>query len=157
MFGDAGPDRFIVRQSFFARLVTIGGGAVLDPLARRPKPCAITGGRAGVFMETVERASTRKFSNAAANGRERAIRGLGYDEIVLPNRVDRTTKFREYRPETFPIPATEKPYPRNLCCWFFRRKPFARCSAQILEKVENFKKNPLGYQEILRGRFAVHP
>jgi len=67
-------DRFIVRQ--FSPVVTIGGGAVLDPLARRPM--LRDTGRAA-FLETVERGNHEEILAAMT---ERALLGLGYVEIV---------------------------------------------------------------------------
>jgi len=67
-------DRFIVRQ--FSPVVTIGGGAVLDPLARRPMQRDT--GRAA-FLETLERGNQEEILAAMT---ERAILGLGYEEIV---------------------------------------------------------------------------
>ena len=67
-------DRFIVRQ--FSPVVTIGGGAVLDPLARRPM--LRDTGRA-VFLETLERGSHEEVLAAMT---ERALLGLGHEEIV---------------------------------------------------------------------------
>ncbi len=67
-------DRFIVRQ--FSPVVTIGGGAVLDPLARRPM--LRDTGRAA-FLETLERGGNEEILAAMT---ERALVGLGYDEIV---------------------------------------------------------------------------
>jgi len=67
-------DRFIVRQ--FSPVVTIGGGGVLDPLARRPM--LRDRGRA-VFLETLERQNGEETLAAMA---ERALLGLGYAEIV---------------------------------------------------------------------------
>ncbi len=67
-------DRFIVRQ--FSPVVTIGGGAVLDPLARRPM-LRDTGRPA--FLETLER-GTHEEILATMTGR--AVLGLGYEEIV---------------------------------------------------------------------------
>src|SRR5467141_701993 len=67
-------DRFIVRQ--FSPVVTIGGGAVLDPLARRPM--LRDTGRAA-FLETIERQNGEETLAAMT---ERALLGLGYDEIV---------------------------------------------------------------------------
>jgi len=67
-------DRFIVRQ--FSPVVTIGGGAVLDPLARRPM--LRDTGRAA-FLETLERGSNQEILAAMT---ERALLGLGYVEIV---------------------------------------------------------------------------
>ena len=67
-------DRFIVRQ--FSPVVTIGGGAVLDPLARRPM--LRDTGRAA-FMETLERGNHEEILAAMT---ERALLGLGHEEIV---------------------------------------------------------------------------
>jgi selenocysteine-specific elongation factor len=67
-------DRFIVRQ--FSPVVTIGGGAVLDPLARRPM--LRDTGRAA-FLETLERGIHEEILAAMT---ERALLGLGYEEIV---------------------------------------------------------------------------
>jgi selenocysteine-specific elongation factor len=67
-------DRFIVRQ--FSPVVTIGGGAVLDPLARRPM--LRDTGRA-VFLETLERGNHDEILAAMT---ERALLGLGHEEIV---------------------------------------------------------------------------
>jgi selenocysteine-specific elongation factor len=67
-------DRFIVRQ--FSPVVTIGGGAVLDSLARRPMLRET--GRAA-FLQTLERG---KHEEIVAAMTERALLGLGYEEIV---------------------------------------------------------------------------
>jgi len=67
-------DRFIVRQ--FSPVVTIGGGAVLDPLARRPM-LRDTGRMA--FLETLERGNREEILAAMT---ERAVLGLGLEEIV---------------------------------------------------------------------------
>src|SRR5260370_792456 len=67
-------DRFIVRQ--FSPVVTIGGGAVLDPLARRPM-LRDTGRSA--FLETLEGGSNEEILAAMT---ARALLGLGYEEIV---------------------------------------------------------------------------
>ena len=67
-------DRFIVRQ--FSPVVTIGGGAVLDPLARRPM--LRDTGRAA-FLETLERGKREEILAAMT---ERALLGLGHEEIV---------------------------------------------------------------------------
>src|SRR5713226_292797 len=67
-------DRFIVRQ--FSPVVTIGGGAVLDPLARRPM--LRDTGRAA-FLETLGRGNHEEIVAAMT---ERAILGLGHEEIV---------------------------------------------------------------------------
>jgi selenocysteine-specific elongation factor len=67
-------DRFIVRQ--FSPVATIGGGAVLDPLARRPM--LRDTGRVS-FLETLERGSHEEILAAMT---ERALLGLGWEEIV---------------------------------------------------------------------------
>src|SRR6266849_2570564 len=67
-------DRFIVRQ--FSPVVTIGGGAVLDPLARRPM--LRDAGRA-VFLESLEKGNHEEILAAMT---ERALLGLGIEEIV---------------------------------------------------------------------------
>lgn len=67
-------DRFIVRQ--FSPVVTIGGGAVLDPLARRSMQRDL--GRAA-FLETIER---QNGAETLAAMTERALLGLGHEEIV---------------------------------------------------------------------------
>src|SRR6267154_561927 len=67
-------DRFIMRQ--FSPVITIGGGVVLDPLARRP--ILRDTGRVA-FLETFERQNPVEILAAMA---ERALLGLGYDEIV---------------------------------------------------------------------------
>jgi selenocysteine-specific elongation factor len=67
-------DRFIARQ--FSPVVTIGGGQVLDPLARRPtrKDTGRT-----QFLEALERRSNEEILRAMV---ERDIRGLGIEEII---------------------------------------------------------------------------
>ena len=71
--GGAG-DRFIVRQ--FSPVVTIGGGVVLDPLAKR-----LTRKDAGraKFLETLEKESREDVLRAMV---ERNILGIGLEEIV---------------------------------------------------------------------------
>ncbi len=68
-------DRFIVRQ--FSPVVTIGGGAVLDPLARRFT--AKDTSRAQ-FLETLEKGSREEILRAMA---ERNILGITVEEIVV--------------------------------------------------------------------------
>ena len=67
-------DRFIVRQ--FSPVVTIGGGVVLDPLARRPM--LRDTGRAA-FLEMLQRGSKEEILAAMT---ERALLGLTFEEIV---------------------------------------------------------------------------
>jgi selenocysteine-specific elongation factor len=67
-------DRFIVRK--FSPVITIGGGVVLDPLARRPS--RKDSGRAK-FLEILERGTAEEMLRAVV---ERNILGLGMEEIV---------------------------------------------------------------------------
>ena len=67
-------DRFIVRQ--FSPVITIGGGLVLDALARRPMRRDT--GRVA-FLETLEQG---KHEAALAAMTERALFGLNFEEIV---------------------------------------------------------------------------
>jgi selenocysteine-specific elongation factor len=67
-------DRFIVRQ--FSPVITIGGGVILDPLARRPT-LRDTGRSA--FLETLE---SGKREDMLAAMTERALLSLGFEEIV---------------------------------------------------------------------------
>jgi len=67
-------DRFIARQ--FSPVITIGGGAVLDPLARRPS--LRDTGRAA-FLETLE---AGKRDDVLAAMTDRALFGLALEEIV---------------------------------------------------------------------------
>src|SRR5216684_899106 len=67
-------DRFIVRQ--FSPVITIGGGVVLDPLARRPM-LRDTGRSA--FLATLERQNPVEILAAMA---DRALLGLTREEIV---------------------------------------------------------------------------
>ena len=67
-------DRFIVRQ--FSPVTTIGGGVVLDPLARRPT--LRDTGRAA-FLEILERGDRLEILAAMA---ERALLGISLDEIT---------------------------------------------------------------------------
>ena len=67
-------DRFIVRQ--FSPVTTIGGGLVLDPLARRPT-VRDTGRLA--FLESINRGDKTEILAAMT---ERALLGLNFEEIV---------------------------------------------------------------------------
>jgi selenocysteine-specific elongation factor len=67
-------DRFIVRQ--FSPVTTIGGGVILDPLARRPT--VRDTGRAS-FLEILERGDRLEVLAAMT---ERAVLGLNFEEIV---------------------------------------------------------------------------
>ena len=67
-------DRFIVRQ--FSPVITIGGGVVLDPLARRS---TLRDAGRGVFLETLEGGN---HDEALAAMTERSLLGLAFGEIV---------------------------------------------------------------------------
>lgn len=67
-------DRFIVRQ--FSPVITIGGGVVLHPLARRP--ARKDAGRVA-FLQTAERGSVEEILRAMA---ERNILGVAMSELV---------------------------------------------------------------------------
>ena len=67
-------DRFIVRQ--FSPVTTIGGGVVLDPLARRP---TVRDTSRVTFLETIERGDKTEILAAMT---ERAVLGLTLEEIV---------------------------------------------------------------------------
>jgi selenocysteine-specific elongation factor len=126
-------DRFIVRQ--FSPVVTIGGGAVLDPLARRPM--LRDTGRAA-FLETLERGVHEEILAAMT---ERALLGLGYEEIVartgwmekeIQDAVEKLIKTaRVKRVSTEPL-------------LLVSGKLFEDVRKRIADKVERFQKeNPL--------------
>jgi selenocysteine-specific elongation factor len=126
-------DRFIVRQ--FSPVITIGGGAVLDPLARRPT--LRDTGRAA-FLETLE-GGKREESLAAMT--ERALLGLALEEIVawtgwFPQEI-RETALKLAASGRIKIVSGE---PLVL----LGRKAFDEVRRKISERVERFhKENPL--------------
>ena len=126
-------DRFIVRQ--FSPVATIGGGVVLDPLARRPM--LRDTGRIG-YLETLERAGREDILASLA---ERAILGLGYGEIV-----SRTAWMdEEIREAAGKLSALGrvKAVSRDPLVLVSERL-FAEVRSRILEKVDKFQKeNPL--------------
>ena len=67
-------DRFIVRQ--FSPVTTIGGGVVLDPLARRP---TLRDAGRTAFLETLQRGDRLEVLAAMT---ERAVLGITFEEIV---------------------------------------------------------------------------
>jgi selenocysteine-specific elongation factor len=67
-------DRFIVRQ--FSPVTTIGGGVILDPLARRP---TVRDTARPAFLETLQRGDKLKTLAAMV---ERAAFGLTFEEIL---------------------------------------------------------------------------
>ena len=126
-------DRFIVRQ--FSPVVTIGGGMVLDPLARRPM---LRDTRRVAYLETLERGSREDILGALV---ERALLGLGYEEIV-----SRTAwmddEIREVAKKLAAAGRAKAVSTEPLV--LVAERLFAEVRSRILEKVEKFQKeNPL--------------
>jgi selenocysteine-specific elongation factor len=126
-------DRFIVRQ--FSPVFTIGGGVILDSLARRPT-LRDTGRTA--FLEIVESGKREEILAAMT---ERALLGLAFEEIVA-----RTGWFeQEIRETAQKLAATGRikivsPEPLILLA----RKAFDHVRGKIGERVERFhRENPL--------------
>jgi selenocysteine-specific elongation factor len=126
-------DRFIVRQ--FSPVVTIGGGAVLDPLARRPM--LRDTGRAA-FLETLERGKHEEIVTAMT---DRALLGLGYEEIVA--RTGWTEKEIQEALETLHGTGRIRIVSAEPLV-LVSGKLFEEVRKNIVEKVERFQKeNPL--------------
>ena len=126
-------DRFIVRQ--FSPVITIGGGVVLDPLARRPT--LRDAGRAA-FLETLE---AGKRNEVLAAMTERAVLVLAFDEIVA-----RTGWFDEDIRETAQELAAGGSIKIVLAepLILLGRKAFDEVRRKIAERVERFhQENPL--------------
>lgn len=126
-------DRFIVRQ--FSPVITIGGGAVLDPLARRPT--LRDAGRAG-FLEILEGGKRNEVFAAMT---ERALLGITQEEIAARTGWSE----REIRETAQGLVAAGRvksvsQEPLILVA----RKAFDEVSRKISERVERFhKENPL--------------
>jgi selenocysteine-specific elongation factor len=126
-------DRFIVRQ--FSPVVTIGGGEVLDCLARRP---TVRDSGRPAFLEIMERGKRDEVLVAMTG---RAVLGLEFDEIVartgwFENEV-REVAQRPNVAEKIKIVSAE---PLIL----LGRKAFDEVKRKIAERVERFhKENPL--------------
>jgi selenocysteine-specific elongation factor len=126
-------DRFIVRQ--FSPVITIGGGVVLDPLARRP--LARDTGRAA-FLETLERGQREEILAAMT---ERAPLGLAMPEIVA-----RTGWLEQEIRETAQKLAGARKIKiiSSEALALFSERRFAEVRKNIHERVEKFhKENPL--------------
>jgi selenocysteine-specific elongation factor len=126
-------DRFIVRQ--FSPVITIGGGVILDPLARRP---TLRDSGRTAFLETLE---SGKREDMLAAMTERALLGLTIEEIVA-----RTGWFdQEIREVAQNLAATARTKivsadPLIL----LGRKAFDDVRRKLAERVERFhKENPL--------------
>jgi selenocysteine-specific elongation factor len=126
-------DRFIVRQ--FSPVVTIGGGEVLDCLARRP---TVRDSGRPAFLEIMERGKPDEVLVAMT---ERAVMGLEFEEIVartawFENEVREVAQSPNVA-EKIKIVSTE---PLIL----LSRKAFEEVRRKIGERVERFhKENPL--------------
>jgi selenocysteine-specific elongation factor len=126
-------DRFIVRQ--FSPVVTIGGGEVLDCLARRP---TVRDSGRPAFLEIMERGKRDEVLVAMT---ERAVMGLEFDEIVA-----RTAWFEKEVREVAQRPNVSEKIkivsadPLIL----LGRKVFDEVRRKTGERVERFhKENPL--------------
>ena len=126
-------DRFIVRQ--FSPVTTIGGGAVLDALARRPM--VRDAGRVA-FLETLERGD--KVDMLAAMT-ERAPMGLVFDEVVA------RTGWLEDEARAVAQKLAASGRARNVAVdtlVLVPAKPFEEVRQKITVRVERFhKENPL--------------
>jgi selenocysteine-specific elongation factor len=126
-------DRFIIRQ--FSPVVTMGGGAVLDPLARRPM--LRDRGRTA-FLLTLEKGSHEEILAALA---ERALLGLSQEELVARTawREEEIASALEKVSRTG-MAVTVSAEPLVLVSG----KVFEEVGRKIAEKVDKFQKeNPL--------------
>ena len=126
-------DRFIVRQ--FSPAITIGGGVIWDPLARRPM--VRDTGRAA-FLERLESGKREEMLAAMT---ERALLGLAFEEIVA-----RTGWFdqeiRQVAQNLVAAGGTKIVSAEPLI--LLGRKVFDDVRRKIAERVERFhKENPL--------------
>jgi selenocysteine-specific elongation factor len=126
-------DRFIVRQ--FSPVITIGGGVVLDPLARRPTLRDV--GRAA-FLGILE-SGKREESLAAMT--ERARLGMTFEEIVA--RTGWTAKEIREIAQALAARGSVKIISTQPSI-LLARKAFEEVRKKIAERVERFhKENPL--------------
>ncbi|MGC0772706.1 MAG: selenocysteine-specific translation elongation factor [Candidatus Acidiferrum sp.] len=126
-------DRFIVRQ--FSPVITIGGGEILDPLARRPM-VRDTGRMA--FLETLESGKREEMLAAMT---ERAILGLPFEDIVARTGwFDKEIRGTSQKLATGGRVKIVSAEPLIL----LGRKAFDEVRRKIGERVERFhKENPL--------------
>ena len=126
-------DRFIVRQ--FSPVVTMGGGVVLDPLARRPMLRDV--GR-NAFLEILEKSNHEEILAAMT---ERALLGLGQEELVA--RTAWTEKEIAIALEKVSRIGMAKPVSTDPLV-LVSGKLFEEVGRKITEKVAKFQKeNPL--------------
>ena len=126
-------DRFIVRQ--FSPVVTIGGGEVLDCLARRP---TVRDSGRPAFLELMERGKRDEVLVAMT---ERAVTGLEFDEIgARTGWFEKEVREVAQRPNVAEKIKIVSPEPLIL----LGRKAFDDVRRKIGERVERFhKENPL--------------
>ncbi|HKW62793.1 MAG TPA: selenocysteine-specific translation elongation factor [Candidatus Acidoferrum sp.] len=126
-------DRFIVRQ--FSPVVTIGGGTILDPLARRPM---LRDSGRSAYLETLERGNREEILAAMT---ERAILGLGYGELVARTAwTDTEVRGAVKKLSDAKRVKTVSTEPLTLVS----EKTYLEVGKKVLEKVEKFQKaNPL--------------
>jgi selenocysteine-specific elongation factor len=126
-------DRFIVRQ--FSPVITIGGGTVLDPLARRP---ALRDTGRAAFLQTLEKGDRGETLAAMT---ERATLGLAWEEIAARTSwTEREAReaIREQTASKRVVAVIDDPP------MLIPSKVFERIQTQLLEKVAKFQKeNPL--------------
>jgi selenocysteine-specific elongation factor len=126
-------DRFIVRQ--FSPVVTMGGGVVLDPLARRPMLRDV--GRTQ-FLQMLEKGNHEEVLVAMT---ERALLGLGQEELVA--RTAWTEKEITSALEKVSRTGMAKPVSTEPLV-LVSGKLFEEVGRKITEKVAKFQKeNPL--------------
>ena len=126
-------DRFIVRQ--FSPVITIGGGVVLDPLARRP---ALRDTGRAAFLATLEGGGREEILAAMT---ERALLGLTLEEIVA-----RTAWLDEEIAETVRklLASRRISIISREPLILLGRKAFDELRGKIAERVERFhRENPL--------------
>jgi selenocysteine-specific elongation factor len=126
-------DRFIVRQ--FSPVITIGGGAVLDPLARRPS--RKDSGRVG-YLEILERGVGDEFLRALV---ERSVLGVGIEEIVSrfgwSEEETKSTADKLAKAAAIRVVSAEP-------LWLLSEGLFREVMNKLLARVEAFhKQNPL--------------
>jgi selenocysteine-specific elongation factor len=126
-------DRFIVRQ--FSPVITIGGGVVLDPLARRPT--LRDAGRAG-FLGILE---SGKREEALAAMTERARLGIAFEEIVA--RTGWSAKEIREIAQALAAKGSVKVISTEPVI-LLAREAFDEVRKKIAERIERFhKENPL--------------
>ncbi len=126
-------DRFIVRQ--LSPITTIGGGVVVDPLARRPKR---SDAQRPAFLRTLQQGAPAEILSAMV---ERSLFGLGMAEIVA------RTGWTEPDIEGYAAWLTEEGKAQRVASeplLLVSQRLFQEARERILSRVEQFHKtNPL--------------